>query len=472
MNIDGVRYVCAGTSTTYKGTVVPANANNKGVIWKTSPENIPGVTIDAKSGKLTVAAGTASGSFTLACHASDSNSYATVTVRIINPASSYYVNPISYSGSFNGGGTEYASGNLKKATLYTTEAAFWSGEYYGTSSVSKTWKDAEIKLNSSTNSPAGLVWSSSKPGVATVDQTGKVTAVAPGTTTVTASANDSSGKKASVTIKVINPASGVTIASGAPRAADFSAYQSYQFYNKITFPNHGDANQFHYVNDEYNFEPRLLSIGKSAQNKAVLGDAFGTPTVKKVTWGVDVYVYKQSGSGSSATYTRQTGIESEIYSKKLITVSGSGKLTVMNTARMKEINDYYYVFAFVNAYTTDGTDLAGSIRYYITSPITKLSINGKSTYKITIEKGNNETDRYLYVLTKQPKDSRWFYINPRYMAVTAQSSNPQVAGPQIAVKDNHTYIEIISGLKKGRAVITVKAADGSGKSCKIIVTVK
>ena len=55
------------------------------------------------------------------------------------------------------------------------------------------------------NNPS-LTWSSSDPSVATVDNTGKVTAIAPGTATITAKANDSSGVSASCEVTV-TPAS-------------------------------------------------------------------------------------------------------------------------------------------------------------------------------------------------------------------------------------------------------------------------
>ena len=51
-----------------------------------------------------------------------------------------------------------------------------------------------------------ISWSSSNPSVATVDNTGKVTAIAPGTATITATANDGSGVSASCEVTV-TPAS-------------------------------------------------------------------------------------------------------------------------------------------------------------------------------------------------------------------------------------------------------------------------
>ena len=57
-------------------------------------------------------------------------------------------------------------------------------------------------------------WSSSAPGVATVDATGKVTAVAEGTATITAAANDGSGKSGSAVITVKLPRYVLTITGG------------------------------------------------------------------------------------------------------------------------------------------------------------------------------------------------------------------------------------------------------------------
>lgn len=48
-----------------------------------------------------------------------------------------------------------------------------------------------------------ISWSSSNPCVATVDNTGKVTAIAPGTATITATANDGSGVSASCEVRVV-----------------------------------------------------------------------------------------------------------------------------------------------------------------------------------------------------------------------------------------------------------------------------
>ena len=77
------------------------------------------------------------------------------------------------------------------------------------SSVNLT-EDKKTSLTITTtpeNADRNLIsWSSSNPNVATVDNTGKVTAVAPGTATITATANDGSGVSASCEV-IVTPAS-------------------------------------------------------------------------------------------------------------------------------------------------------------------------------------------------------------------------------------------------------------------------
>ena len=347
------------------------------------------------------------------------------------------------------------------------EAPKWSSRY-GTSDYDKSWTDSSLQLTSGTDAAGGLVWTSSKPAVATVDSSGLVKAVSAGTTTVTASANDGSGKKQSVTIKVINPASGVSVVSSALPVADASMYQSYSYYNKITFPDHGDANQFHYVNEEYNFEPRFLAVGKSVSNTAVLGDAFGAPSVKKVAWTCDVYVY-------GGSYSRLTSVENTIINNKWITVNASGRVTVKNNATMRDYADSYYVFVFVNAHTTDNTYLAGSMRYMVINQVSSLVFrNGKTAYSLTLHSGNYENEYYIPVFQKFSGSSSLYYINPRFMGFTVTSSNPDVAGGAIEYDGSgHACVRVISGIsgKTGSAKITITAADGSGKKCFVNVKV-
>lgn len=80
-------------------------------------------------------------------------------------------------------------------TLSQSTATLTTGENL-TLTATITPSDADINL---------ISWSSSNPAIATVDTTGKVTAVAPGTATITATATDGSDVTASCEVNVIAP---------------------------------------------------------------------------------------------------------------------------------------------------------------------------------------------------------------------------------------------------------------------------
>lgn len=71
---------------------------------------------------------------------------------------------------------------------------------------------ADVQTESASNRK--VIWSTSNSGIATVDQSGKVTGIAPGTIVITALAADGSGVSASVAIRVINPVTSITLSEG------------------------------------------------------------------------------------------------------------------------------------------------------------------------------------------------------------------------------------------------------------------
>lgn len=96
------------------------------------------------------------------------------------------------------------------AKLVTGEGTFYDMQYYSSTitrttniTLDKTSATLEVsktlQLSATTNSEKTITWSSSKENIATVDQTGKVTAKAEGTTVITASVD---GKSATCTVTV------------------------------------------------------------------------------------------------------------------------------------------------------------------------------------------------------------------------------------------------------------------------------
>jgi uncharacterized protein YjdB len=152
-----------GESETLMATVLPENADNKAVTW--SSGNTAVATVDA-SGKVTAVA---AGSAVITVTTTDGGKTATCTVTVVNPAVP-----------------------VQSVSLNETELSLNVGE-------SATLTATVLPSNATDK---GVSWSSSNTGVATVDNNGKVTAVAAGSSVITVTTTDG-GKTATCTVTVI-----------------------------------------------------------------------------------------------------------------------------------------------------------------------------------------------------------------------------------------------------------------------------
>ena len=127
--------------------------------------------------------------------------------------------PSTYSNAFDGSYPEYATLHVPASALNAYKAtAPWSSfgkfeafeitvENITLDQSTATLTEGETLVLTATVAPddaaeKSISWSSSNPSVATIDNTGKVTAVAPGAATITATANDGSGVSASCEVVV------------------------------------------------------------------------------------------------------------------------------------------------------------------------------------------------------------------------------------------------------------------------------
>ncbi|WP_123039251.1 Ig-like domain-containing protein [Cohnella candidum] len=148
--------------------VGPSNATNKKVTWTSSDTNVAtvnatGVVTAKTAGSVTITATTVDGSFK-----------ATADITVIQPVTGVKL-------------------DVKSKTLKIGESAF-----------ALTATVAPVNA-----SDLSVTWTSSNPSVATVDDSGKVTAVAPGKTVITA--KSANGKKAAATIIVPVPVESVAL---------------------------------------------------------------------------------------------------------------------------------------------------------------------------------------------------------------------------------------------------------------------
>ena len=155
-----------GGSATLTATVKPDDASNKQVTWES--DKVAVATVD-ENGKVTaVKAGTA---------------VITVTTK-------------------DGGKTAKCTVTVKAATVAVTGVSLDKTSLnlmIGESAI----LNATVKPDNATNKE--VTWSSDKTSIATVDANGKVTAKAAGNATITATAKDGSGKKATCSVTVTAP---------------------------------------------------------------------------------------------------------------------------------------------------------------------------------------------------------------------------------------------------------------------------
>ena len=161
----------SSTTKTLTATVTPSNATNKNVTWSSSSTSI--ATVD-QTGKVTAVA---AGSCTITATAEDGSGVkATCAVTVTQLVTSI---------------------TLSQTSLTLTLP----------SSTSKTLT-ATVSPTNATNK--SVTWSSSSTSIATVDQSGKVTAVAEGSCTITCTAKDGSGVKATCSVTVVDSTHGYT----------------------------------------------------------------------------------------------------------------------------------------------------------------------------------------------------------------------------------------------------------------------
>ena len=427
IEISGPRFLAAGKSATYKAAVSPSTAANKAVVW--SVEGLAGAKITA-AGKLTAPKGV-TGTVTVTAAAKDGSGVtAAYSVEVREPVRAVRLLPDDALPTERY--TLNKNGTLKQATLFSYEI--------------DEMENGSLQLLAEVTGPQDepLSWRSSKPAVASVDETGLVTALSAGKAVITCAATDGSGTKSTVTIRVLCPASSVTVVSSAKAG-------------------HEDA-------------VIVAAPGKTVKNRAVLGDAFGTPSIKKVVWDFDVTVESYDGEDED---TREL-----ILTRKWISVNrSSGKLTVKKD--LAGWANTYDIYIDVYAATTDGTELEGSIRYFVETPYAYFTIDrdfdvynhGEHAEYGSLPRGTSGIRNPSFTVSTYNNLELVFTIWPsplrdKYAPIEVKSSNPNVAGAEIEYGDGWPKIHIFtnSDAKTGTAKITVRG--GNGSKAKINITVK
>ena len=157
--------IAIGANETLTATITPANADNQAVTW--SSNNTAVATVN-QTGKVT---GVSAGTATITVTTQDGNKTATCTVTVPDPSA----DPVAVTGV-----------SLNKTSTSLTVGA------------SETLTATVAPANATNQA---VTWSSNNTAVASVDQNGKVTAVAAGTATITVTTQDGN-KTATCTVTV------------------------------------------------------------------------------------------------------------------------------------------------------------------------------------------------------------------------------------------------------------------------------
>lgn len=309
------------------------------------------------------------------------------------------------------------AGNLTGLTLYSVTPARYSGRK-DSAPLGATPMDAKGNY---VDNESCIRWSSSNPSVASVTANGFVQAHKAGTAKITAAAQDGSGKKQTVTVKVESLVSKIALSTSALRG------------RMLITP--------------------LLAAGKSVSHKVTFAETYGRPTNQKITWSWELWARKGSERWNlTADFSRYIGLTT------------SGRLSIRANASNR-IRDYIEegkdLELKVIAQSQDLSGAYDTVTYLLVPPATKLYTR-KSV--VSIEPGGTvETDFYSNQFA-QSKGSNFVFTssNPKVASVIGNSSGSSAG-------EDGWFSLVIHSTQTGTAKITIRTTDGTNRSCTITV---
>ena len=308
-----------------------------------------------------------------------------------------------------------------------------------------------------------LTWSSSVEGVATVDPTGKVTAIKAGTTVITATAKDDSGISASCTVQVTVPTVKVTGITLNKTTASVVKGKTVALTATVT-PDTATDKTIKWTTSNKNVATvstdgvvTAVAAG-TATITATAADDSGVKATCKITVTNPVVkvtkvtlnkttasVVKGKTLTLTATVTPTNATNKKVTWKssntKIATVDSNGKVTAKAAGT-----------ATITCTAADGSGKSAACKITVKNPpvkVTKLKIN-----KTSVDLLKGKTVQLKVTVTPS---------NATNKAVTWTSSNKKIA----TVTSNG----LVKAVRTGTVTITAKAKDGSGKkvTCKINV---
>ncbi len=275
-----------------------------------------------------------------------------------------------------------------------------------------------------------VTWKSSNVSVATVDQHGKVVGLTTGTTVITVTANDGSGKSASCTVtvqaKVTEDATDKDTTTGSDTSKDTVVDSDAN--KDITTGNDADEDAGTDVDKDTSGNE-----GIAVEKVKITGATKKVAPGKKIKLTATVYP-------ENATNTKVTW---KVSNAKYASVNSKGVVTAKKAGKGKEVT--------VIAYSAEDNSIKATYKISIMkNPVKKIKLSAKTK---TIKKGKSVTVKATFTPNKGiSKDLTWISSNKKIATVDSKGK--------------------VTGKKKGTVKITAKAKDGSGKKVTIRIRVK
>lgn len=414
ITISGPARVEQGKSIQLKAVAVPGYATNKSVTWEIQTSQ--GAAVDTakiridQKGKITTAQDADIGTYQVIVRAKDDG----------KKSAQYSVEVVA-------AGSAIQSLAFEKNTpkeLWLSKTAATSGLSLSDYLIAKEKRGEELVLIDSSNLSGRVTWTSSKPAVATVNDSGVVTAQAVGTTAITVKANDNSNKKVTVNITVKQAVTGITILTDKEVANTYNA--------------------------------PTVAAGKSIALKAIIEPA--KPANKKVNWSIA----PDTAAGNTASAADM----------KNITIN---KTTGKITTNANVVPGSYVV-------TAEAADGKGAIKTrtvnVVAGAIGEIKLDQTKTTLYTMGEGG-PADTTITATITGVKDKRTGAVSefdPNAFWVTTSNESAVYIVTAIAEPgDSVTRVKIrlhTKGEMFGKANITIVSTDGSNKKATCTVTVK
>ena len=423
------RALTPGESFYASATVCPRSASNKSVCWSSNNDSV--ATVNPDSGLVTA----------------QGNGTATITAMATDGSRKRDTCRVTVSGTISVDSVELSdsSRTMTPDTFFTLRATVCPD-------------------NASNRS---VCWTSSNPGVATVDSNGKVCALKAGTAVIRATAADDSGQSDCCTVTVKADTVLVTSVSVSPPCKQLSPGESF-YATASVFPGNASNRSVCWTSSN----PGVATVNPSSG--LVIAQSTGTVTItatandgsgKRDTCFITVsnLIPVSNLMMSNPSLTMNVGktrnLTVSLYpanaTNRTVTWSSSDPSVASLTScnRSCTITSQKAGTAVITATANDGSGLSASCTVTVTSDTLLESIVVCPT-RLTLEVGESD----ILTATVSPADAInktvcWYSSNSSVVTVNPSSG-------------------MVYALKAGTALITARATDGSGEIDSCLVTVQ